>query len=193
MWRSLTKPGTSRATHFSVIRLEHNRTGDWISFTKINFLTFRWIKPLYFHRESFKLGEKCLKFLNVTWIRGPANSWLWKNLDECWTNVILSCKPSDFKWQVHSQKWHSGSQWYITLKEILCGLSWYQKLNLENLTLATGFAGECHIWSADMVHCSKFEFWYGKITSCYLVIINMADRWTRRQADIGQSETWFIT
>ena len=34
---------------------------------------------------------------------------------------------------------------YITMKEILCELSWYQKLNFENLALAPGFAGERHI------------------------------------------------
>ena len=34
----------------------------------------------------------------------------------------------------------------MILKEILCGLSWYQK-HFENLALAPGFAGECHIWS----------------------------------------------
>ena len=73
-----------------------------------------------------------------------------------WTNVILSCKPSDFKWQVHSQKWDSGSQWYILLKEILCGLSRYQKLNFENLALAPGFAGECHIYEHVQIDMSGY-------------------------------------
>ena len=32
----------------------------------------------------------------------------------------------------------------MTLKEILCGLTWYQTLNFENLALEPGFAGERH-------------------------------------------------
>ena len=76
--------------------------------------------------------------------------------------LMSYCKPGDLKWLVYSQKWDSGSQWCITLKEILCGLSWYQKLNFLNLGLAPGFARERHIcWFLEF---KKFLQQYSPVT-----------------------------
>ena len=81
----------------------------------------------------------------MTWNRGPANSWLLKNPMK--VELMSYCPAS---WMISngwfSQQWDSRRQWYITLKEILCELRWYQKLNSENLALAPGFAGKRHIY-----------------------------------------------
>ena len=74
MWLSLTKPGASRATRFCVMRSERNRAGEQLILTKINSLS-----NIVFTEKLYKLGENCLKFLKMTWIRDPANSRLFKN------------------------------------------------------------------------------------------------------------------
>ena len=44
------------------------------------------------------------------------------------------------------------------IEEILCGLSWYRKLNILNLALAPGFSGERHIFFSECLHLTLLLF-----------------------------------
>ena len=79
----------------------------------------------------------------------------------CFTDVKRICIMQTLKVIYHTSLLYPvyrPVKWCIALKGILCGLSWYQKLNFFKLALAPVFSGERPILKSDSV----------QLTCCYV-------------------------